>query len=312
MKKYMILMSALSLCLSSCSRYEYYNDSTYAASLLAQRQYRKVIKVLDKDMARLSVPIDVSDLYMAELNGYGNDILVEYYYFRAYLGLERYRKSAEHIVRYLEKTGHDKPYFESGIALIDMTQMMVWKCPGYSIRLLEESLAKDADNYQLKLVLASLYEGVSLYDSKDEYQRALDLYNEVEVSLDSTQRTSLNYWKSEIYDYGSEESLVEITKALEKSGYTDLTDLYHRATIYRYGREDYESAIKDYTRMIELSDEAYNAYYGRSSCYEALGDTLSANRDEATAKYIQDSLIQVKYIRDSVSMNVSIRKRFEI
>lgn len=42
-------------------------------------------------------------------------------------------------------------------------------------------------------------------------------------------------------------------KALEKSGYTDLTDLYQRATIYQYHLKDYESAIKDYSRMAELS-----------------------------------------------------------
>ena len=267
--------------------------------LLSQQRYRQAVYALKWHTGTLSVPLEISDLYRYELDKYGGDALYEYCYYKAYSGLKKHKKAAKHIVRYLEATGHDKPYFESGISLIDMTQMLVWTCPEYSIRLLEKSLAKDKDNYQLKLVLASLYEGVSLYDSKDEYQKALDLYNEVEASLDSTQRTSLNYWKSEIYDYGSEESLVEITKALEKSGYTDLTDLYHRATIYRYGREDYESAIKDYTRMIELSDEAYK-------------DTLSANQDEATAKHIQDSLIRAKHVKDSVSMSVSIRQRFGI
>ena len=307
MKKYLILLPILSICLLSCNRVE-----PDIGMLLSQQRYRQAVYALKWHTGTLSVPLEISDLYRYELDKYGGVALYEYCYYKAYSGLKKHKKAAKHIVRYLEATGHDKPYFESGISLIDMTQMLVWTCPEYSIRLLEKSLAKDKDNYQLKLVLASLYEGVSLYDSKDEYQKALDLYNEVEASLDSTQRTSLNYWKSEIYDYGSEESLVEITKALEKSGYTDLTDLYHRATIYRYGREDYESAIKDYTRMIELSDEAYNAYYSRSSCYEALGDTLSANQDEATAKHIQDSLIRAKHVKDSVSMSVSIRQRFGI
>ena len=300
MKKYLILLPILSICLLSCSRME-----PDIGMLLSQQRYRQAVYALKWHTGTLSVPLEISDLYRYELDKYGGDALYEYCYYKAYSGLKKHKKAAKHIVRYLEATGHDKPYFESGIALIDMTKMLVWTCPKYSIRLLEESLAKDKDNYQLKLVLASLYEGVSLYDSKDEYQKALDLYNEIEASLDTTQRTSLNYWKSEIYDYESEQSLAEITKALEKS-------LYQRATIYQYGRKDYESAIKDYTRMIELSDEAYNAYYSRSSCYEALGDTLSANQDEATAKHIQDSLIRAKHVKDSVSMSVSIRQRFGI
>lgn len=307
MKKYLILLPILSICLLSCSRME-----PDIGMLLSQQRYRQAVYALKWHTGTLSVPLEISDLYRYELDKYGGVALYEYCYYKAYSGLKKHKKAAKHIVRYLEATGHDKPYFESGIALIDMTQMLVWTCPKYSIRLLEESLAKDKDNYQLKLVLASLYEGVSLYDSKDEYQKALDLYNEIEASLDTTQRTSLNYWKSEIYDYESEQSLAEITKALEKSGYTDLTDLYQRATIYQYGRKDYESAIKDYTRMIELSDEAYHAYYGRSRCYNELGDTLSAERDEAMAEHIQGGLIQAKQIKDSVSMSVSIRQRFTI
>ena len=37
----------------------------------------------------------------------------------------------------------------------------------------------NAKIYQLKLALASIYEDVSLYDSKDMYQQTVDLYNEV-------------------------------------------------------------------------------------------------------------------------------------
>lgn len=307
MKKYLILLSILSICLSSCNRME-----TDIGMLLSQQRYRQTIFALKWHTGILSVPMEISDLDRYELDRHDGEALYEYCYYRAYAGLKKYRKAAEHIVRYLEKTGHDKPYFESGIALVEMTQMMVWTCPEYSIGLLEESLAKDKDNYQLKLVLASLYEGVSLYDSKEEYQKAIDLYNEIESELDSAIRTSLNYWKSTIYSHSKDKALAEITKALEKSGYTDLTDLYQRASIYQYGRKDYESAIKDYTRMIELSDEAYNAYYGRSSCYEALGDTLSARNDLTMAKHIQDSIIQVKHIKDSISMSMNIRQRFGI
>ena len=307
MKKYCILLLLLSICLPSCNRV-----APDIGMLLSQQRYKQAIFALKWHTGSLSVPLEISDIYRYELDKQDDEALYEYCYYRAYSGLKKHKKAAKHIVRYLEVTGHDKPYFESGIALIDMTQMMVWTCPEYSIKLLEESLAKDADNYQLKLVLASLYEGVSLYDFKGEYQKAINIYNEIEASLDTTKRTSLNYWKSTIYSHSKDKALNEITKALEKSGYTDLTDLYQRATIYQYGRKDYESAIKDYTRMIELSDEAYNAYYGRSSCYEELGDTLAARKDMVMAKYIQDSLIQVKHIKDSISMSVSIRQRFGI
>lgn len=303
----MILLTVFSIFLSSCNRVE-----PDIGMLLSQQRYRQAVVALKLHRGTLSVPLETSDLYRSELNRHGGEALYEYCYYMAYSGMKKYRKAARHIVRYLELTGHEKPYFESGIALIDMTNMMVWTCPEYSIKLLEESLLKDKDNYQLKLVLASLYEGTSLYDLKDKYQKALDLYAEIESSLDSTMRTSLNYWKSDIYNHSKDKSLEEITKALEKSGYTDLTDLYQRANIYQYGRKDYESAIKDYTRMIEVSDDAYNAYYGRSDCYRELGDTLSARKDAAMAKRIQDSLIQVKHIRDSVSMSVSIRQRFGI
>ena len=308
MKKYLIMLSVLGLCLLSCNRYEYYNDSTYASSLLSHQQYRRVIKILDKDTAGLCVPMDVSDLYMAELNGYDNDILAEYYYFRAYSGLERYRKAAEHIVRYLEKTGHDREYFESGRVLKDLCYVMSGFCRDYSIELLEESHADDKSNCQLKLMLALLYA------DKGEYPKAIGLFDEIESTLEFNQRTSLNSWKSSCHMQMDDASkaLDEITIALEKSGYTDLTDLYQRANIYQYGRKDYESAIKDYTRMIELSDETYHAYYGRSSCYEELGDTLAARKDIVKAKHIQDSLIQAKHIKDSVSMSVNIRQRFGI
>lgn len=117
----------------------------------------------------------------------------------------------------------------------------------------------------------------------------------------------LNYWKSNIYG-DSDKALSEITKSLEKSGYTDLEDLQRRAGIYE-GRKDYEAAIEDYTRMIEVSDESYIAYYGRSSCYEALGDTLSARRDRKRAEHLQDSVLRERFVRDSTEMSIVMRNR---
>lgn len=312
MKKYLIILLLFCILLPSCNRDWFF--SGYVDSLMSRHEYRKVIKVLNKDTTGLCVPMDASDIHRHELSGYNKGILADYYYYKAYAGLKKYRKAARHIVRYLEKTGHDRPYFESGIALIEMCYVMAWNCPKYSIGLLEESLAKDSTNYQLKLVLASLYENTSVYRNEGKYDKAIRLYDEIESSLDSTQRTSLNYWKSDCYVNMDKDSkaIEEMTRALEKSGYTDLTDLYHRATIYQNHLKDYESAIKDYTRMIEVSDEEYGAYCGRSRCYEELGDTLSAKRDEATAEYIQDSLYRDKLVRDSVSMSVSLRQRFHI
>ena len=139
--------------------------------------------------------------------------------------------------------------------------------PEYSIRLLEESLIEDRRNSQLKVVLASLYEYEAYWGGGD-WQKTIDLYDEIEASLDSNQRTLLNYWKSNIYG-DSDKALSEITKSLEKSGYTDLEDLQRRAGIYE-SRKDYEAAIEDYTRMIEVSDESYRAYYGRSSWQKQL------------------------------------------
>ena len=260
MRKNLILISLFIGLLSSCGLG--YNGSQ-VSSLLFREEYRKVINVLNRDTAGLRVPDDVPFLYKAELSKYSNDILAEYYYYRAYTGLKKYKKAIEHIVKYLEKTGHDRPYFESGIALIDMCYVM-FNCPEYSIRQLEESLIEDRRNCQLKVMLASLYE-YKAYWGGQGYQKAVDLYDEIEASLDSNQRTLLNYWKSSIYMHGdSDKALTEITKSLEKSGYTDLADLQKRAMIYE-SRKDYEAAIEDYTRMIEVSDESYRAYYGRSS-----------------------------------------------
>lgn len=148
MKKYLILLPILSICLSSCSRME-----PDIGMLLSQQRYRQAVYALKWHTGTLSVPLEISDLYRYELDKYGGDALYEYCYYKAYSGLKKHKKAAKHIVRYLEATGHDKPYFESGIALIDMTQMLVWTCPEYSIRLLEESLAKDKENYQLNLCL---------------------------------------------------------------------------------------------------------------------------------------------------------------
>ena len=136
MRKNLIVISLFIVLLSSCGLG--YNGSQ-VSSLLFREEYRKVINVLNRDTAGLRVPDDVPFLYKAELIKYCNDILAEYYYYRAYTGLKKYKKAIEHIVKYLEKTGHDRPYFESRIALIDMCYVM-FNHPEYSIKLLEESL----------------------------------------------------------------------------------------------------------------------------------------------------------------------------
>ena len=178
--------------------------------------------------------------------------------------------------------------------------------PEYSIRLLEESLKEDRRNCQLKVMLASLYE-YEAYWGNGDYQKAIDLYDEIEMSLDSNQRTLLNYWKSSIYG-DSDKALSEITKSLERSGYTNLEDLQRRAEIYER-RNDYEAAIEDYTRMIDVSGESYKAYYGRSSCYEAIGDTLSARIDRERAEHLQDSVLRERFVRDSTESSLSMRNR---
>lgn len=302
MKKNLILISLLSAVLSSCSLG---NNGSQVSSLLYHEEYRKVINVLDRGAEGLSVPDDVPFLYKVELSRYSDDILAEYYYFRAYVGLKKYKKAIDHIVKYLERTGHDRPYFESYIALIDMCYVMFY-FPEYSIRQLEESLIEDRRNCQLKVVLASMYEYES-YWGKDDSHKAIDLYDEIEASLDSNQLTLLNYWKSNIYG-DSDKALSEITKSLERSGYTNLEDLQGRARIYER-RGDYDAAIKDYTRMIEVSGKSYKAYYGRSNCYEILGDTLSARIDKERAKHLQDSVLRERFVRDSTEMSIVMRNR---
>ena len=155
-------------------------------------------------------------------------------------------------------------------------------------------------------MLASLYEYEAYWGGGD-WQKAIDLYDEIEASLDSGQRTLLNYWKSNIYG-DSDKALSEITKSLEKSGYTELEDLQRRAGIYE-SRKDYEAAIEDYTRMIEVSEESYRAYCGRSSCYEVLGDTLSARIDRERAEHLQDSVQRERFVRDSTEMSIVMRNR---
>lgn len=302
MRKNLMLILLSSVLLSSCGLG---NNGSQVSSLLWNEEYRKVINVLGRDTAGLRVPDDVPFQYKVELRGYSNDILAEYYYYRAYTGLKKYKKAIVHIVKYLEKTGHDRPYFESRIALIDMCYVM-FNHPEFSIKLLEESLIEDRRNSQLKVMLASLYEYEAYWGGGD-WQKAIDLYDEIEASLDSGQRTLLNYWKSSIYG-DSDKALSEITKSLEKSGYTNLEDLQRRAEIYER-REDYEVAIEDYTRMIEVSGESYRAYYGRGNCYEVLGDTLSARIDRERAEHLQDSVLRERFVRDSTESSFSMRNR---
>ena len=97
MRKNLILISLFIVLLSSCG--------LQVSSLLFNEEYRKVINVLNRDTAGLRVPDDVPFLYKAELGKYDSDILAEYYYYRAYTGLKKYKKAIEHIVKYLEKTG---------------------------------------------------------------------------------------------------------------------------------------------------------------------------------------------------------------
>ena len=120
MRKNLILISLFIVLLSSCGLG--YNGS-HVSSLLFRGEYRNVINVLNRDTTGLRVPDDVPFLYKAELGKYSSDILAEYYYYRAYTGLKKYKKAIEHIVKYLEKTGHDRPYFESRIA----TLSICWK-----------------------------------------------------------------------------------------------------------------------------------------------------------------------------------------
>ena len=92
MRKNLILISLFIVLLSSCGLG--YNGSQ-VSSLLFREEYRKVINVLNRDTAGLRVPDDVPFLYKAELSKYSNDILAEYYYYRAYTGLKKYKKAIE-------------------------------------------------------------------------------------------------------------------------------------------------------------------------------------------------------------------------
>lgn len=87
MRKNLMLILLSSVLLSSCGLG--YNGS-YVSSLLWNEEYRKVINVLGRDTTGLRVPDDVPFQYKVELRGYSNDILAEYYYYRAYTGLKKY------------------------------------------------------------------------------------------------------------------------------------------------------------------------------------------------------------------------------
>ena len=89
------------------------------------------------------------------------------------------------------------------------------------------------------------------------------------------------------YDLGDYEGAVQdCNKAIELD--PDYASAYYNRGIAKYGLGDYEGAVQDYSKAIELNPDYANAYYNRAYAKDNLGDYEGAVQDYSKAIELSD------------------------
>jgi tetratricopeptide (TPR) repeat protein len=102
--------------------------------------------------------------------------------------------------------------------------------------------------------------------------------------MDSTSQDSASIWDSRGWYYfktgDTTSALSDLNKALEIAPDRDTAyeSYCHRAQVY-YTMKEYDKAIADLNKSIELNDEYGEAYFHRGLCYKSLNQNDQAKAD---------------------------------
>jgi tetratricopeptide (TPR) repeat protein len=196
-----------------------------------------------------------------------------------------YEEAAEYFTKAIaERPNRADYYIDYGMALIALKQ--------YDEAIAEFDLAYQDNNFGViinKKNKRSLRGRGIAYYCKKEYEEAIKQF-ELALQLDvcSDLNTDILYYKaSALMAMGNCEEAVQVYTDILSEDTGDITALMNRAYCYRI-LGNYENAVADYDKAIELKPEGYDYYFGKYF-------TLLENNDKAGAKEV---LKQVEAIGD--------------
>lgn len=80
-----------------------------------------------------------------------------------------------------------------------------------------------------------------------------------------------------------DEAIADYTKAIQINPNNDYA-YYNRGFIYKNNFNDYKKAIEDFTKYIQFDSKFMWVYVNRGNCYKALGQKKEAEADFAKAR----------------------------
>lgn len=218
-----------------------------ARSMLMRKDYQGVIELANKCE---NIDENYSGIYQFRM--------------QAYYQLGETDKAIEDAIKYYEMDKNSD---------INLTEPIFKKHPNYAVTLVKNMIAKTEYNKKWKELLASIYEW------GHDYVNAIKEYNNMEREYGASKY--LSFFRSGCYfEIGDNENAIkEINKCIEVSDGDDYyISLTRRADIYQ-GTAQYEKAIIDYTKLIEMDSLEASVYKERGWCYEFTGDTTKAMED---------------------------------
>lgn len=124
------------------------------------------------------------------------------------------------------------------------------------------------------------------------YDEAIRLYTKAiasgELSQDYLSIAYINRGRSWYFKKDFDKAIADFTKAIEIDPKD--ADAYYARGLVRHIKGDYDKAIADYTKVIEINPKRAKAYKARGFCWEAKGQYDKAKADYAKAKEIDPSI----------------------
>jgi len=114
-----------------------------------------------------------------------------------------------------------------------------------------------------------------------------DAISEISKALESSPesrpllltRSHLNFYAHEFYDALCDiDAVIEIERAASGEEEPNATDLLHKGRCHAC-LSMFKEAIQDFTKVIELDDELFDAYLYRGKCSYLVGDTSQSFLD---------------------------------
>lgn len=217
-----------------------------ARNMIARKEYVDAIELLNKCQ---KFDVDFYDTYLFRMKAYG--------------GLGEDDKAIDDAIIYFEKK--DKPSYSSIAPYLK-------KHLSYSLAKVNSKIKTIYDNKKWKLLR------ISIYEWNKDWVNAINAYNEFEKEYGSSQ--SIYFDRSScFFEIGDcEMAIKDITSNIENGDGTDHV-LFNRRGLYYFNAEQYDLAIEDYSKEIELSPTSMVGYCARGYCYEFNGDYDKALED---------------------------------